>query len=60
MTPDVRLRALHYGRECANGYLELLDHVLLVRKAGGLLLVPASQTTVLSPRASHPALDLFV
>ncbi|XP_049628847.1 talin-1 isoform X1 [Suncus etruscus] len=26
---DVRLRALHYGRECANGYLELLDHVLL-------------------------------
>uniref|UniRef100_A0A452SRS1 Talin 1 n=1 Tax=Ursus americanus TaxID=9643 RepID=A0A452SRS1_URSAM len=29
VTPDVRLRALHYGRECANGYLELLDHVLL-------------------------------
>lgn len=34
VAPDVRLRALHYGRECANGYLELLDHVLLVRKAG--------------------------
>ena len=32
MAPDVRLRALHYGRECANGYLELLDHVLLVRR----------------------------
>ncbi|EGW07880.1 Talin-1 [Cricetulus griseus] len=29
VAPDVRLRALHYGRECANGYLELLDHVLL-------------------------------
>lgn len=32
VAPDVRLRALHYGRECANGYLELLDHVLLVRE----------------------------
>lgn len=41
MAPDVRLRALHYGRECANGYLELLDHVLLVRRHS-LLLVPAS------------------
>ncbi|ELW70306.1 Talin-1 [Tupaia chinensis] len=29
VAPDVRLRALHYGRECANGYLELLDHVLV-------------------------------
>uniref|UniRef100_A0A5F9CM20 Talin 1 n=1 Tax=Oryctolagus cuniculus TaxID=9986 RepID=A0A5F9CM20_RABIT len=29
VAPDVRLRALRYGRECANGYLELLDHVLL-------------------------------
>ena len=29
VAPDVRLRALHFGRECANGYLELLDHVLL-------------------------------
>ncbi|XP_074136431.1 talin-1 isoform X2 [Sminthopsis crassicaudata] len=29
VAPEVRLRALHYGRECANGYLELLDHVLL-------------------------------
>ncbi|OWK01031.1 hypothetical protein Celaphus_00018421 [Cervus elaphus hippelaphus] len=29
VAPDVRLRALQFGRECANGYLELLDHVLL-------------------------------
>ncbi|XP_005401061.1 PREDICTED: talin-1 isoform X2 [Chinchilla lanigera] len=29
VAPEVRLRALHFGRECANGYLELLDHVLL-------------------------------
>uniref|UniRef100_A0A8C3IIQ6 Talin 1 n=1 Tax=Chrysemys picta bellii TaxID=8478 RepID=A0A8C3IIQ6_CHRPI len=27
---DVRLRALRYGKECANGYLELLEHVLVV------------------------------
>uniref|UniRef100_A0A674K618 Talin 1 n=1 Tax=Terrapene triunguis TaxID=2587831 RepID=A0A674K618_9SAUR len=27
---DVRLRALRYGKECANGYLELLEHVLVI------------------------------
>lgn len=27
---DVRQRALRYGKECTNGYLELLEHVLLV------------------------------
>ena len=32
VAPDVRLRALHFGQERANGYLELLDHVLLVRR----------------------------
>lgn len=60
MAPDVRLRALHYGRECANGYLELLDHVLLVRKTGVFCFPPASLNTVLSLCASHPVLDLFV
>uniref|UniRef100_A0A8C3PDD7 Talin 1 n=1 Tax=Chrysemys picta bellii TaxID=8478 RepID=A0A8C3PDD7_CHRPI len=29
---DVRLRALRYGKECANGYLELLEHVLILQK----------------------------
>ena len=46
----MRLRALHFGRECANGYLELLDHVLLVRRRR-LLLTAASLHT----RASGPA-----
>ncbi|XP_026721629.1 talin-1-like [Athene cunicularia] len=27
---DVRQRALRFGKECANGYLELLEHVLVV------------------------------
>ena len=40
VAPDVRLRALHFGRECANGYLELLDHVLLVRRRRLLLTRP--------------------
>lgn len=50
VAPDVRLRALHFGRECANGYLELLDHVLLVRRRG-LLLTAAP----LNAQASGPA-----
>uniref|UniRef100_A0A8C6JX96 Uncharacterized protein n=5 Tax=Neoaves TaxID=3078114 RepID=A0A8C6JX96_MELUD len=28
---DVRQRALRFGKECADGYLELLEHVLVVR-----------------------------
>ena len=27
---DVRQRALHFGKECTDGYLELLEHVLVV------------------------------
>uniref|UniRef100_A0A663N9U3 Talin 1 n=1 Tax=Athene cunicularia TaxID=194338 RepID=A0A663N9U3_ATHCN len=27
---DVRQRALRFGKECANGYLELLEHVLVI------------------------------
>ncbi|XP_025050766.1 talin-1 isoform X2 [Alligator sinensis] len=27
---DVRQRALRYGKECTNGYLELLEHVLVI------------------------------
>lgn len=27
---DVRQRALRFGKECADGYLELLEHVLVV------------------------------
>ncbi|XP_044876390.1 talin-1 isoform X1 [Mauremys mutica] len=30
VSADVRLRALRYGKECANGYLELLEHVLVI------------------------------
>nr|XP_033793377.1 talin-1 isoform X1 [Geotrypetes seraphini] len=30
VSTDVRLRALRYGKECANGYLELLEHVLVI------------------------------
>ncbi|NWI14370.1 TLN1 protein, partial [Crypturellus soui] len=30
VSADVRQRALRFGRECADGYLELLEHVLVV------------------------------
>ncbi|XP_028814097.1 talin-2-like isoform X1 [Denticeps clupeoides] len=30
VSEDVRNRALHYGVECTNGYIELLEHILLV------------------------------
>ncbi|EMP24898.1 Talin-1 [Chelonia mydas] len=30
VSADVRLRALRYGKECANGYLELLEHVPVI------------------------------
>uniref|UniRef100_A0A8C3SZG3 Talin 1 n=1 Tax=Chelydra serpentina TaxID=8475 RepID=A0A8C3SZG3_CHESE len=30
VSADVRLRALRYGKECASGYLELLEHVLVI------------------------------
>lgn len=32
VSEDVRARAFRYGTECTLGYLELLEHVLLVRK----------------------------
>lgn len=48
VAPDVRLRALHYGRECANGYLELLDHVLLVRRCRS-----SSPPKLLTPKPTH-------
>ena len=31
---DVRQRALRFGKECADGYLELLEHVLVVSVPG--------------------------
>uniref|UniRef100_A0A670KEH9 Talin 2 n=1 Tax=Podarcis muralis TaxID=64176 RepID=A0A670KEH9_PODMU len=34
VSEDVRTRALHYGTECTLGYLELLEHVLMVRDKG--------------------------
>ncbi|KAM4689922.1 talin-1-like, partial [Rhinophrynus dorsalis] len=30
VSPDVRIRATRYGKECATGYLQLLDHVLVI------------------------------
>ncbi|XP_038025808.1 talin-1 isoform X1 [Anas acuta] len=30
VSADVRQRALRFGRECADGYLELLEHVLVI------------------------------
>ncbi|KAM4707766.1 talin-1 isoform 1-T1 [Discoglossus pictus] len=30
VNPDVRIRAMRYGKECATGYLQLLDHVLVI------------------------------
>ncbi|XP_077202774.1 talin-1 isoform X2 [Paroedura picta] len=30
VSPDVRHRALRFGKECATGYLDLLEHVLVV------------------------------
>ncbi|KAM9290552.1 talin-1-like [Gastrophryne carolinensis] len=30
VTHDVRIRALRFGKECASGYLQLLEHVLVV------------------------------
>uniref|UniRef100_H3ANX1 Talin 1 n=1 Tax=Latimeria chalumnae TaxID=7897 RepID=H3ANX1_LATCH len=30
VSPDVRMRALRYGKECAEGYLGLLEHVLVI------------------------------
>lgn len=30
VSADVRQRALRFGKECADGYLELLEHVLVV------------------------------
>uniref|UniRef100_A0A670KCU6 Talin 2 n=1 Tax=Podarcis muralis TaxID=64176 RepID=A0A670KCU6_PODMU len=30
VSEDVRTRALHYGTECTLGYLELLEHVLMI------------------------------
>lgn len=31
VSEDVRSRALSYGTECTNGYIELLEHVLQVQ-----------------------------
>ncbi|KAM6902474.1 talin-1 [Xenentodon cancila] len=30
VSPEVRMRALRYGNECASGYLGLLEHVLVI------------------------------
>ncbi|KAG8543008.1 hypothetical protein GDO81_025603, partial [Engystomops pustulosus] len=30
VNPDVRIRAMRFGKECATGYLQLLDHVLVI------------------------------
>ncbi|KAM4050130.1 LOW QUALITY PROTEIN: talin-1 [Anomaloglossus baeobatrachus] len=30
VNPDVRIRAVRFGKECATGYLQLLDHVLVI------------------------------
>uniref|UniRef100_A0A8C5PFX0 I/LWEQ domain-containing protein n=1 Tax=Leptobrachium leishanense TaxID=445787 RepID=A0A8C5PFX0_9ANUR len=30
VSPDVRFRAMRFGKECATGYLQLLDHVLVI------------------------------
>ncbi|CAH2297437.1 talin-1 isoform X2 [Pelobates cultripes] len=30
VSPDVRLRAMRFGKECATGYLLLLEHVLVI------------------------------
>lgn len=56
VAPDVRLRALRYGRECANGYLELLDHVLLVRQELSAPHTSLPKYAVLFPHASDPVL----
>lgn len=56
----MRLRALHYGRECANGYLELLDHVLLVRRELSAPRTSLPEYTLLFPQASNPALQFCV
>lgn len=32
VSEEVRTRALHYGTECTLGYLDLLEHVLVVRR----------------------------
>ncbi|KAF2974858.1 hypothetical protein EK904_006817 [Melospiza melodia maxima] len=45
---DVRQRALRFGKECADGYLELLEHVL----------VPFAQPTLLPVLAQHVSLPL--
>lgn len=57
VAPDVRLRALHYGRECANGYLELLDHVLLVRKAAAVCSSYQPPCVRSSPHVLHTQLS---
>ncbi|KAM3910355.1 LOW QUALITY PROTEIN: talin-1-like [Leptodactylus fuscus] len=30
VSPDVRIRAMRFGKECSAGYLQLLDHVLVI------------------------------
>lgn len=41
MSEDVRNKALLYGLECTNGYIELLEHVLMVMgcMCGGVVCV---------------------
>lgn len=35
VSEEVRTRALRYGTECTLGYLDLLEHVLVVRRGVG-------------------------
>lgn len=56
----MRSRALRYGTECALGYLDLLEHVLVVRTGMGLARAGEGLTqvqTILSSR--KPLIELF-
>lgn len=58
---DVRQRALRFGKECADGYLELLEHVLVVsvptqvpRVGKGCPWMPWGSTNPQDPLGSTP------
>lgn len=40
VSADVRIRAMRFGKECSIGYLQLLDHVLVVSVQGRVISRP--------------------
>lgn len=52
---EVRHRALRFGKECASGYLELLEHVLVVGTCPSPLPPPNSVPLLPSPPFLDPA-----